>query len=68
MKSHINSKHTIPDPSQHSNVARQQVEVVFMGYTQRHMHMPMHDCEYSFPAVSYVLVVHEGISSPFVMQ
>lgn len=54
MKKHINSKHTVLDPSQNSNVARQQLEVVFMAYTQIHMHMLMHDCEYSFPAVSCV--------------
>jgi len=57
MKKHINSKHTILDPSQNSNVARQQVEVVFMAYTQIHMHI-MHDCEYSFPAASCVLVLY----------
>ncbi len=32
------------------------------------MHMFMHDCEYSFPAVLFVLVVHECISSSFAMQ
>lgn len=57
-ETYINSKHTILDPSQNSNVARQQVEVVFMAYTQIHMHMLMHECEYSFPAVSCVLVLH----------